>query len=49
MKRISAIHLAIMENMENSLMKYAPHILIRDSHYPISALLNSFHNIISKE
>ena len=50
MKSISAIHPAITENMENILVKCAPHILIRESHNAsISAMSNSFHNICSKE
>jgi len=49
MESISAIHLAIMENTENTLVKRVPHTLIRESHNAsISAMSNSFHNIISK-
>ena len=40
---------AIMENTENILMKRTPHISIRKSHsVSISAMANSFHDIISK-
>ena len=36
-------------NTENILVKRAPHISIRESHdASISAMLNSFHNIVSK-
>ena len=50
MKSISAIHPAITENTENILVKRAPHISIRESHsVSISAMVNSFHNIISNE
>jgi len=49
MKSISAIYPAITENMEYMLVKRAPHISIRESHNAsISAMLNSFHNIVSK-
>ena len=45
MKSISAIHPAITENTENSLMKCVPNISIRGSHKTsISAISNSFHN-----
>jgi len=48
MKITSAIHPAITENMEDSLVKHTPHISMRESHnVPISATLNSFHNIIT--
>ena len=43
----SAIYPAIMENMEDSLVKRVPHILMRESHNTsISAMSNSFHSII---
>ena len=46
MKSTSAIHPAITENMEDSLMKHAPHISMRESHDAwISTMSNSFHNI----
>ena len=48
MKSISAIHPAITENAKNSLVNRMPHILIHESHNaPISAMSNSYHNIIS--
>ena len=44
MKNTSAIHPAIMNNTEDSLVKCAPHILICESYNSlISAVLNSFH------
>ena len=50
MKSTSAIHPAIMENAENSLVKHTPYISMRESHNAlISAMLNSFHSIISCE
>jgi len=52
MKSISAIHPAITENTENTLVKCTPHpiaIAIHESHNTsISAMSNSFHNIVSK-
>jgi len=50
MKSIPAIHPAITENMEAILVKHMPHTgSIRESHNAsISALSNSFHNIVSK-
>ena len=49
MKSISAIHPAITKNTESILVKHAPHISIRESHNAsISAMSNSFHNIVSK-
>ena len=48
-ENISAIHPAVMENMENILVKRAPHISIFESHNAsISAISNLFHNIASK-
>ena len=48
MKSTSAIHPAITENTEDSLMKRAPLITMRESHNAsISAMLNSFYYIIA--
>ena len=45
---MKSIHPTIMENMENSLVKYMPHTSICESHNAsISAMLNLFHNIRS--
>jgi len=50
MKNISTTHPTITENMEDIFMKCAPHILVCESHNDsISAMSNSFHNIISCE
>jgi len=50
MKNFSAIHLAIMENTENRLVKHVPDISIRESHNAsISAMVNSFYIIVSKQ
>ena len=47
-KHLYTIHPAITENMEDSLVKQAPHILMSESHNAsISAMSISFHNIIN--
>jgi len=47
---ITAIHLAITENAEDLLIKFAPNISICENHNTtIPAMSNLFHKSISKE
>ena len=47
-KSTSAIHPAITENIEDSLVMHVPHISLYESYNAlISAISNSFHNIIA--
>ena len=42
------VHPGILENTEDSLIKHAPYIVIYENHNAsISAMLDSFHNIIA--
>ena len=47
MKSISEIHPAITENTENTLVKCATYLDTRNHKASISAMLNSFHNIVT--
>jgi len=49
MKSISAIHIAIMENTEDPLVKCMPYnfLMHESQNVSISAMSNSFHNIMA--